>query len=361
MGDREITAGDAAWIVALASGGAGDVMDVVMTNQARLRTVEFSAAATAQQLYDEAVTRWLDYVARVVENNPTRDFAEIVGRSDVRGLLEEVVAVAAAGVEQSVRDAWQVGAELGLAHVLIELRALGLPVPDVDDIVAQTLQSGYLASVLDDMTRRANEAVGRVLAAAQAAFDSIEIDISDGGVVNTRQRLAFQRAQAIRAGVKAEAARLGRSAAAAASVTTNRGYSESQIEAYARAQTELNAAGGRGRIIRKLWVTAFRPTTCGTCAALHGTVVDIYVEFPHGQSYEARPPRVYSNLQAPPRHPNCGCRLVPFVDGEFGEVDPTAMREFGRQWVESNGSGIVPALLFDQALGAEPPPEETPT
>jgi hypothetical protein len=77
---------------------------------------------------------------------------------------------------------------------------------------------------------------------------------------------------------------------------------------------------------------------------LHGTVVGLTVQFDHVQSFATNPPTVYADLQAPPRHPNCGCRLVPFVEGESGAIDPAAMRAYGREWAETH-KGMAPATF----------------
>lgn len=344
MALADIEPEDAAWIIGLASGGFGDVMDMVMSNQAGLSAIETGAAVKARAAYTEAVDAWLDYVATIVENNPTRDFAQIIGRSDVQTLLSGVINVASNQVSEIVSDAWDQGGALGVAHAVAELKAMGLPTPDITPGV---IQSGYLASVLGDMDLRATEAIGRILAAAEDGFDSVKLDVSDAGSLNVRQRFARQRAEALRAQSMREASKLSNSAAAGASVASNRAYSEAQIESYIGSQSALDAEGQGTRRIRKVWITAFRPTTCGTCASLHGTVVDIEVQFDHAQSFAPKAPKVYMDLQAPPRHPNCGCRLVPFVEGESGAIDPEAMRAYAKEWADTH-EGMAPQTFPKQ-------------
>jgi hypothetical protein len=64
-----------------------------------------------------------------------------------------------------------------------------------------------------------------------------------------------------------------------------------------------------GYEIRKMWVTNTRAGTpvCPLCLALNGKIARLDTEFRYGP----RQTQPYVDLQGPPRHPFCRCRLVP--------------------------------------------------
>lgn len=84
-----------------------------------------------------------------------------------------------------------------------------------------------------------------------------------------------------------------------------------------------------------VWVTAFRPRsknssgTCDVCAALHGRVVK------PGEVITGYTDVWGAPLVRPPRHPNCGCRLVP-VPETPSTTTPATMRSYAAQWTATN-------------------------
>lgn len=94
-----------------------------------------------------------------------------------------------------------------------------------------------------------------------------------------------------------KAQRAGLAAVAAA----NRAYTDMQLAMY----RAIDADGIR---IEKVWTTNKTAPTppCSKCMELDGTVVEINQEFPIPIGINA-----YVDLQGPPLHPSCRCRLIP--------------------------------------------------
>lgn len=97
-------------------------------------------------------------------------------------------------------------------------------------------------------------------------------------------------------------------------VAAQRGYTDALIASYA----ELEDKGFR---IEKTWLNSLiRNVPCRFCRELHGMSVGLHDEFPISISG----PKVYVNLQGPPRHPRCQCYLCCFVrtlDNAFDDID----------------------------------------
>lgn len=108
--------------------------------------------------------------------------------------------------------------------------------------------------------------------------------------------------RAYKAGTMTEAQaiyRMGHSAGVAA----QRGYTDQLIASY----SELEDFGLR---LRKYWVANFVDNTpCPACVRLHGTSVGIHEAF----RAETAEPSVYRDLQGPPRHPQCKCKIFIFI------------------------------------------------
>lgn len=88
---------------------------------------------------------------------------------------------------------------------------------------------------------------------------------------------------------------------------------EAVAETRARAEAELKIMRSNG-VTHVKWVAKVDDRTCSGCLALNGTVVPIGTQFPHDAGGLSTP--VYHDLIAPPRHPNCRCRLVPVAGGK---------------------------------------------
>lgn len=97
-----------------------------------------------------------------------------------------------------------------------------------------------------------------------------------------------------------KAQRAGLAAVSAA----NRAYTDMQLEMYRLAAEQASVK------IEKVWTANFSQPTppCAHCVKLHGTVVGIEDEFPVPKGLKP-----YTDLNGPPAHPNCRCRLIPRI------------------------------------------------
>ncbi len=92
-----------------------------------------------------------------------------------------------------------------------------------------------------------------------------------------------------------------RRAGLAAVSLANRAYSDMQLLVFNQVSFENQV------VVEKIWVVNRHAATppCAQCIALDGTVVAVDSEFMVAIGY-----KVYSDLQGPPLHPNCRCRLL---------------------------------------------------
>lgn len=93
-----------------------------------------------------------------------------------------------------------------------------------------------------------------------------------------------------------------RRAGLAAVSAANRTYTDMQIAVYTQVAEKY-----KNRVIEKVWTTnkEIGSAPCPYCTKLDGTVVAIEKEFPLPAGLKP-----YQDLQGPPAHPNCRCRLI---------------------------------------------------
>lgn len=175
-------------------------------------------------------------------------------------LMTEAIAAAEPGqalrVARRYLKAVQISVgKLSYNHASSELAIYGIETPD-----KPTLTDGYIKKLLGDL----------------------KTSLADPYLTDT------QKAQ--RAGLAAVSA-------------ANRYYTETQQAVYA-------AAFDAGYGVEKVWTTTKTAPTppCAHCAALDGTVVGVDALFtpPAGLT-------PYTDLDGPPAHPNCRCRIVPRI------------------------------------------------
>lgn len=202
----------------------------------------------------------------------------------------QAFAHAEARVAVALQDAWLAGEQASRLSMMTQLRYLR-----AETLLPDTVSSSYLASVLTDLRAISESAVAEVL-------------------------LANGDAELIGSAVKAASRR----ASAAASVVPVRAASDMQIQAMLIAQDRYPNLS-----FVKVWVTSFSPTTCATCAALHGQVTEIDSEYSHDITFGISPKTVRGTLPGPPRHPNCHCRLVPYVEERLASsaMTPSTLRD----------------------------------
>lgn len=244
--------------------------------------------AIARTRWTQAAAESARHVALVVANNPGKTVDDILGRPDIQQALRDNWQTAVDDTRRTILRAWSMGVRLGSQQAEQDMATLGMQPgsPPAPLEVGREL----LKRFLDDAETNAEAAGDRMIAAVRSSDGSSE------GVRNAVTTEASKQATRARAGI---------------TMAGGEGYHAAQTTMYA----EAAAAGGY--VVKVMWVTHFRPGTCRTCAALHGDVVVLGTEFDHFAHLGAgKPPTVFGSLAGPPRHPNCGCRLVPFIDAE---------------------------------------------
>jgi hypothetical protein len=260
----------------------------VSADSAALEALE-SRARTQVAGYLDAVTANVGaYLAQVV-GKATGTGSELLSQQGVHQTLVSVLASAQGQVETVTRAGYVAAAQLGAVAAGRDLAALGHDVPDLGDL------GGYLDSVLADVRTAFGAALFDIQTSVQAAFDGVQGDAAPAGRVLTTNT-ALGRA----------VARLRVRASATTVTALHRGFSDAQLAAHA----DYRSVNPFIPLSKRWQVTAADP--CPACAALHGQTVPLSEEFDHraGATAHYRPPRVYRDLHAPPRHPNCRCRLI---------------------------------------------------
>lgn len=250
------------WTIALASASSksGQQWDVSQ-----------ELVSKAEDAITQAVVDALAHVAIVRKNNSTKEWTEILSRSDVQEALSQPFLDAQESVTSAINQAWASGQSAGWKAASAELKALGLATTEMPE-----LSDATLTQILGDAGVNAHEAQSRF---EQALLS--DKPLNNAHAVGTQLQLR---------------ARLGASSAGQFA------YNEAKEVAYA------NHPG-----LQKTWVAHFSPTTCKYCRWLHGQTVPIGESFPLPPG--ARVPYT-GQLLGPQYHPNCRCSLLPHMSGK---------------------------------------------
>lgn len=320
------------------------ILDQSRQYQAIFDPIQAAHGASATAAYNQAASELTDHLQAVIRNNPTRTMAEIFDRADVQAALQAAYGDAYQSARASIESAYADGTRIGLRQATSEMDLYGLPRVRTD-IPGTT---PYLEHVLSDLERNAQSAHGRLAASGARAFGDVPQPASyrqdPGGVTNVQMAQARERALAVRRAVQRETRDLARRAAAGASVIATRALGDAKRAVY---QT---TAADTHRMIRKIWVCSFR-NSCAICSALHGTVVDISDQFPENVTFAATSTRVYEDLQAPPRHPWCGCQLIPFIDETTSQQAALDLKAVALQYA-TNALGMAPRTFPSDSISA---------
>lgn len=122
-----------------------------------------------------------------------------------------------------------------------------------------------------------------------------------------------------------------------AGVGAERGYTDAVVAAY----KELD---GYGYVVRKIWLNSEDSLPCAECLALHGTQVGVDEDFP----VVTEKAHVYINLQGPPRHPNCRCRvcvIITTLDNATEDLDIEKPQQAPTQMSSEQVRGL-PTRIF---------------
>lgn len=249
----------------------------------------------SSQAWSKAGAEVRDFLLQEIELNPGKSLADLIARPDVQQALTVPFFEASQTTKLGIGGAWNVGQDLGNQHAAEMLEVLDKqPVPIVDT-------DGLLQNLKDDADMNSITAAEKYVGA-----------ISNDPIETKEQMDKITKDYARRA-------RLG------AQTSAQRSHAE-------RIEAELKAAG----VKHKIWITSFSPTTCGDCAALHGKVVTTGATFStkaHLGPGKAKP--AYGKLLGPPRHPNCRCRLAPYVEGTSKSgPTPFSMAEFAIEFIK---------------------------
>lgn len=242
---------------------------------------------------DRLAARVSRHIAKAVVTVEHTSALDLLSDPDVHDTLEELIVAARADVTKLVRGAYGAAASLAAASAG---RDLGTKISVPADL------GEYLDSVLDDVSRAFFRFDTDLRTMVTAAHDGIT------GPGAARLRASAAKAAVVRAGhglwIRTDAA---------GTVVVHRGFEDTTLAVFDRI-----ARDSPGVVFTKTWrVTSDNP--CPVCAALDGTTVPAGHEFDHTATTkpDAYTAGVYHDLQSPPRHPNCRCRLVVTVHPGF--------------------------------------------
>jgi hypothetical protein len=230
----------------------------------------------------------------------------VLAREDVQALLTAVLQSAEARVQATVLLAHRAGSRLGTAALIQVLSSSeppgSLPPPQSPQAQSSSL---YLEAVRGRVSLAFQQARGDLEASVRAAHGSLQPPPGPPQSPNPSSALAALRAQASRVAFSRAVDRLALRSSLSASVSVQRGYSESQLTA-----ARLLASAHPDLLVTKTWrSTSAEP--CPFCVQLSGLALPLDQPFPAAEPASGfSPPAVFHDLQCPPRHPNCRCRLV---------------------------------------------------
>lgn len=278
----------------------------VPQRRAVLAALNQQAGNQAQQALSPIFSGATRLLSSVLTNNPEASWMEISQRPEIvhfwsqarNQFAEEMVAQF---------DATQAASEALSRQMVADQMGI-----DPADVV---VDSTYYDAARERMEMRMSQFL--TPDSLQSAYDAAEMPQSyhEGGQsTNVTMDLARERADRVQERAAAQARELRR--------RTQMGLASANQRAYTDSLRATEAQRSRPR--RFMWVAQFVDNTpCGTCAALHGTMVGPEQNFSSTMSHDPHPPAVFGGpLTGPPRHPNCRCVLVPVDDDEDAVAPP---------------------------------------
>lgn len=294
-----------AFLVKLATDPVTHLLSNANTSRDSLSAASQSLENQAAQAWQDAGQKALTHILLVVTNNPGKTIEQILVRPDVQDALSLPFQDAGVATTDAINSGWSAGVTIGQQQASADLQALGIPDVANDPIDS----SSYLTDVLSDVT-------ANVEAAPQRLADALR-SVKNGHVSEAITNIVND---------------LSNRASLGVNVAVTRGATEAKLAKYAK------AAEASGQSVVLLWVTHFRPTTCATCASLHGKMVPLGDSFSHTSTFKGKSLKVYGTLDGPPRHPNCGCQVVAYIVGK-GPTTPKTMQAYAKQWWTGKGAG----------------------
>lgn len=221
------------------------------------------------------------YLGAVIREHPDLTATEILSRDDVHQTLTTVLNGAQLKAETSTSAGYKAAAALALVATAVEFKDLGHQPKTLPAL------GGYLDAIIR----------GIRLAFARALLDIHNtVRPAHDGVTGPNPGPA--RVLTTHSALKRVVRRLGVHVNTAAAFAVHRGFTDAQLALY----EEYKQVNPYVALNKRWQVTANDP--CPVCQALDGAVVAIDAEFDRGDALG-----VHRDLQGPPRHPNCRCRL----------------------------------------------------
>lgn len=289
------------------SGLSDGFLAALAQGKVNLKDLVVAAALQGSAPQRTAVAVLADHVAKIVRNNPTQSMASILARPDVVQAVSQVQ-LAGDKVEQIAITAHALGAKAGSQATRAQASSLGLTLPPPAELSGSATLDKITERVADQASMlphavNAQATVAHGAANSQPAFD--KITHPNPVAENAEQQASAAEEAANRAGAKT-----ANNSAAATSFAASRGYNEAAL-----AEIAAIKDANPDQIIRKIWISQLSFSTCPTCAALHGTVIEVDEVFNDKQSF-GKPQTVFTTLDCPPRHPSCQCTVAIYVDTE---------------------------------------------
>lgn len=260
--------------------------------RAALSALKMQAAASSDDQLAQIFEGASHLLSAVVRNNPHQTWRQIVRRPEIQQFWQQA--------RQQFHDTMQeqFSAAQGASEALVRqtvAQRLGIAPADV------VFDSSYFTAARARMEQRMEEFL--TFDRLQEAFEGVAPPLSyhEGGKsTNVNKELGELRAAALREQVAKQERELR--------YRTRLGVTSSIQRMYTEALRQSAPVG-----MKFMWVAQLVDNTpCGTCLALHGTVVSSGQVFSASKSYDPHPPAVFGGpLVGPPRHPNCKCMLIP--------------------------------------------------
>lgn len=290
-------------------------------------------AAVASTAYKETGQQLAEHIALIVRNNPMKTVQQIMERVDVQGLMHQLLGDAYAQAVKQVTAGSLAGGQLGAAHAVQEAAVYGINVAPA--VVPDTTPT--ITSILGDLATNSAQAAVQVQTAAATGWAQALQPLSylqiPGGSTNVNADLADQRAVDVSTMVQKATNDLANRSAAAASTATSSTYNDMKLATYG-----ILAGDNPTVTVSKVWICALDPNSCGECIALHGSVLEVTQEFSADITFASGDAAdSYDGLDAPPRHPYCGCVVI-LVIGDGGD---------------NSGLGLDSSLIDGAALGLQ--------
>lgn len=300
----------------------------IQSHKDALTGIEQQVLAGVRDRISQSIDAFLSYAAAIGINNPNQSPVQVFARPDVEAFWYDQLAGLQKDLAGRITDGFYSAVDLSGAD-------------------RQAVDTGYLQSVLADLQGYLGSWSGKVVPAAQAAYNSVPAATSyqQGGTsLNVGRDTAVARWNAVRESGSqpvngtSPVTDISKRSQAGIAAATHRGYSEGQL---AQAAAQAGPAGLSG--VKKVWVANFAQDPergpCLTCIALHGQVRELHEQFDSAATFGTKALPVYRDLLGPPRHSRCRCKIV-LISGADTEQDAAAvsqgMQDYAAESAASN-------------------------